>query len=290
MDTKELLKRIRKIELKTKGASRQVFSGDYHSAFKGRGMAFSEVKNYHFGDDVRAIDWNVTARFNETFVKVYEEERELSVMLILDVSGSLSIGSVEQTKRELLIEVAAVLAFSAAMNNDKVGAIFVSDNVEKYIPPKKGRSHILMLLKELIDFQPKSTRTAINEGVKYFRNRIKKRSICFVLSDFMDDSDFLEGLRIANHKHDVIALRIKDDFEKSLPSIGIVEMVDIETGKKIWVNTSRKKSKSDYLNSFLTFENQLRTDFKRSGVDYVEFSTGESYMHSLSRFFIQRHK
>jgi uncharacterized protein (DUF58 family) len=290
MDTKELLKKIRKIELKTKGVSRQVFSGDYHSAFKGRGMAFSEVKNYQFGDDVRAIDWNVTARFNDTFVKVYEEERELSVMLIIDVSASLGLGSVLQTKSELMIELIAVLAFSAAMNNDKVGAIFVSDSVEKFIPPKKGRSHVLMLLKSLIEFKPKSNGTAINEGVKFFRNRLKKRSICFVISDFIDNSDFIEGLGIANRKHDIVALRVKDEMEKIIPNLGLVELVDVESGGKVWVNTSNKHARANYLNDFSMFENELKTNFRKSGIDFAEFSTGESYIHVINNFFVRRRK
>lgn len=290
MDTKELLKKVRRIELKTKGLSRQVFSGDYNSAFKGRGMAFSEVKDYQYGDDVRSIDWNVTARFNEPFVKVYEEERELSVMLIIDVSGSVAVGSTSQTKRELMIEIAAVLAFSASMNNDKVGAVFVSNQVEKYIPPKKGRAHVLMMLKSLIDFQPKHTETGINEGIKFFRNTIKKRSIAFVLSDFMDDSDFLEGLRIANRKHDMVALRVKDNMEAFLPQLGLVALYDAESGEKVWVNTSSNKSRAAYLERFTAFEEALKHDFRTSGVDFAEITTGASYIHALNNFFLRRRK
>ena len=245
MDTKDLLKKVQEIEIKTRGLTKQVFSGEYHSAFKGKGMAFSEVKDYQFGDDVRNIDWNVTARFNEPFVKVFEEERELTVMLIIDVSGSGDFGTIERSKRELILEVAAVLGFSATINNDKVGAIFVSDQVEKFIPAKKGRSHVLMILRELIDLQPKSKGTNLNEGLKYFRNVIKKRSIAFVLSDFIDDNDYFEGLKIANRKHDMVALRVFDPAERELPKIGIVQLFDAEKGIKKWVNTNLSKDLLD---------------------------------------------
>ena len=288
MDTKSLLKKIRTIELKTKGLSRQAFSGQYHSAFKGRGMAFSEVKDYQYGDDVRAIDWNVTARFNDPYVKVYEEERELSVMLILDVSGSFGFGSVDQTKRELLIEVAAVLAFSATMNNDKVGALFVSDRVEKYIPPKKGRTHVMRLLQDLIEFEPDSKGTAINEGLKFFRNVVKKRSIAFTVSDFIDDSNFLEGLTITNKKHDVVAVRLKDAVEQELPNVGLVRMFNAETGEKVWVNTSSKKAREAYAKQFADFEHKLKTDFLKSGVDVVVLETGSQYIYALNGFFMKR--
>lgn len=288
MDTKSLLKKIRTIELKTKGLSRQAFSGQYHSAFKGRGMAFSEVKDYQYGDDVRAIDWNVTARFNDPYVKVYEEERELSVMLILDVSGSFGFGSVDQTKRELLIEVAAVLAFSATMNNDKVGALFVSDRVEKYIPPKKGRAHVMRLLQDLIEFEPASKGTAINEGLKFFRNVVKKRSIAFTVSDFIDDSNFLEGLTITNKKHDVVAVRLKDAVEQELPNVGLVRMFNAETGEKVWVNTSSKKAREAYAKQFADFEHKLKTDFLKSGVDVVALETGSQYIYALNGFFMKR--
>src|SRR5690554_21116 len=238
METKELLKKVREIELKTRGLTKQVFSGEYHSAFKGRGMTFSEVKNYQYGDDVRNIDWNVTARFNEPFIKVFEEERELSVFLVLDISGSNNFGTKLKSKKELMLEVAAVLAFSAVANNDKIGAIFISDHVEKYIPPKKGRSHALMILREMILLKPKSKTTHLNEGLRFFRNVVKKRSICFLISDFYDDRDFIEGLKIANSKHDMIALRLYDPAGKTLPRFGLVKMYDAEQNTVRWVNTS----------------------------------------------------
>src|SRR5690554_6888504 len=233
MDTKELLGKVREIELKTRGLTKQVFSGEYHSAFKGRGMTFSEVKNYQYGDDVRSIDWNVTARFNEPFVKIFEEERELSVFLILDVSGSSRFGTKKKSKKELMLETAAVLAFSAVANNDKVGAVLVTDKVEKFIPPKKGKSHALRILRELILYKPESTKTHLNEGLRYFRNVVKKRSICFVISDFYDENDFFEGFKIANQKHDMVALRLFDPAEKKLPNFGLIKMFDAEKGMEI---------------------------------------------------------
>ncbi|HLV40700.1 MAG TPA: DUF58 domain-containing protein [Brumimicrobium sp.] len=288
METKALLKKVREIELKTRGLTKQVFSGEYHSAFKGRGMTFSEVKNYQFGDDVRNIDWNVTARFNEPFIKVFEEERELSVFLVLDISGSNNFGTKLKSKKELMLEVAAVLAFSAVSNNDKVGAIFVSDNVEKYIPPKKGRSHALMILRELIYFQPKSKETHLNEGLRFFRNVVKKRSICFLISDFYDENDFFEGLKIANSKHDMVALRLYDPAEQKLPNFGLIKMFDAEKGMVKWVNTGSKRVRDNYEIKYLAMERDLKKTFRRSGVDYAALSTEGKYLAELNKLFLTR--
>lgn len=288
MDTKELLKKVREIEIKTRSLTKQVFSGEYHSAFKGRGMAFSEVKNYQFGDDVRNIDWNVTARFNEPFVKVFEEERELSVFLLIDISGSSSFGTVERSKKELMLEIAAVLAFSAVTNNDKVGAIFVSDQMEKYIPPKKGRSHALMILRELIDIKPKGKGTDLNEGLKYFRNVVKKRSICFVISDFYDDNDFIDGLKIANNKHDMVALRVFDPSEKELPNLGLIKMFDAEKNTVKWVNSSSSWVRNKYKRKYERFEEQLNSEFRKSGVDFATLATNGKYLAALNQLFLSR--
>lgn len=288
MNTKDLLKKVREIEIKTRGLTKQVFSGEYHSAFKGKGMAFSEVKNYQFGDDVRNIDWNVTARFNEPFVKIFEEERELTVILILDISGSNDYGTKKKSKKELMLEVAAVLAFSAVMNNDKVGAVFVSDQMEKYIPPKKGRAHALMILRDLIDFEPKGKGTDISQGLKYFRNVIKKRSICFVFSDFYDSNDFIEGLKIANKKHDVVALRLFDPSEKNLPNMGLIQMYDAEKGVTKWVNTSARFVREKYRKRYESFEEKLNTNFRKSGVDYATLSTEGKYLVELNNLFLSR--
>lgn len=290
MDIKDLLKKVQEIEIKTKGLTKQVFSGEYHSAFKGKGMAFSEVKDYQFGDDVRNIDWNVTARFNEPFVKVFEEERELTVMLIIDVSGSGDFGTIERSKRELILEVAAVLGFSATINNDKVGAIFVSDQVEKFIPAKKGRSHVLKILRELIDLESNGKGTNLNEGLKYFRNVIKKRSIAFVLSDFIDDNDYFEGLKIANRKHDMVALRVFDPAERELPKIGIVQLFDAEKGIKKWVNTNMSSVREKFNNRYKQFEDKLLDSFRKSGVDYAALSTHGKYLRELNILFMQRRR
>lgn len=290
MDTKELLKKVREIELKTRGLTKQVFSGEYSSAFKGRGMTFSEVRNYQFQDDVRNIDWNVTARFNEPYVKIFEEERELSVFLVLDVSGSNNFGTGERTKFELMLELAAVLAFSAIANNDKIGAVFVSDKVEKYIPPKKGRFHALKIIRELIQLQPQSKGTSINEGLRFFRNVVKKRSVCFVISDFYDKHDFIEGLKIANSKHDMIALRINDPSERKLPNFGLVKMYDAEEGMVKWVNTGSKRIRDNYEGKFLREEQILNDKFRRSGVDYAILSTDGKYLKELNKLFQLRSK
>ena len=290
MDTKELLKKIQRLEIKTKGLTKQVFSGEYHSAFKGRGMAFSEVRDYQIGDEVRTIDWNVTARFNSPFVKVFEEERELTVMLIIDISGSEEFGTVEKSKKELSLEIASVLAFSAINNNDKVGAIFVSDQVEKYIVPDKGRKHALVILRELIEFKPKSKGTNINEALKFFRNTQKKRSISFVISDFMDDNNFMEGLKVSNKMHDMVAIRLSDIAEYELPKMGLIQLYNAESGNTTWVNTNSEKVRSNYLNGYKDLENKLFSEFKKSGIDYVSISTDDNFIRPLIALFQQRGK
>ncbi|HLW40136.1 MAG TPA: DUF58 domain-containing protein [Brumimicrobium sp.] len=290
METKELLKKVREIEIRTRRLTKQVFSGEYSSAFKGRGMTFSEVRNYQFQDDVRNIDWNVTARFNEPYVKVYEEERELSVFLILDVSGSNNFGTTEKTKHELLLETAAVLAFSAVANNDKVGVIFVSDKVEKYIPPKKGRTHAMRILRELINIEPESKGTHLNEGIRFFRNIVKKRSICFVISDFYDENDFLEGLKIANSRHDVIAVKLSDPAEEVLPNLGLIKMYDAEKRESVWVNTNSRKVRENYTERHLKYEKELSDSFRRAGVDYAVLSTEGKYLAALNSLFLMRRR
>jgi uncharacterized protein (DUF58 family) len=288
MDTKDLLKKVRRLEIKTKGLTKLIFSGEYHSAFKGRGMAFSEVRDYQFGDEVKTIDWNVTARFNEPYVKIFEEERELSVMLIIDVSGSENFGSIEKTKKELALELAAVLSFSALSNNDKVGAIFVSDQVEKYIPPAKGRKHALVILRELIELKPKNHGTDLNVGLKYFRNTQKKRAIAFVISDFMDDGDFIEGMKISRKKHDVVALRLVDEAEKTLPNLGIIELYNAETGEKTWVNSSSPEAQKIHVENFEEAENTLLNDFQSNGIDLCSISTDEDFIKPLIHLFKNR--
>jgi len=290
METKELLKKVREIEIRTRRLTKQVFSGEYSSAFKGRGMTFSEVRNYQFQDDVRNIDWNVTARFNEPYVKVYEEERELSVFLILDVSGSNNFGTTEKTKHELLLETAAVLAFSAVANNDKVGVIFVSDKVEKYMPPKKGRTHAMRILRELINIEPESKGTHLNEGIRFFRNIVKKRSICFVISDFYDENDFLEGLKIANSRHDVIAVKLSDPAEEVLPNLGLIKMYDAEKRESVWVNTNSRKVRENYTERHLKYEKELSDSFRRAGVDYAVLSTEGKYLAALNSLFLMRRR
>lgn len=290
MNTKELLKKVKEIEIKTRGLTRQVFSGEYHSAFKGKGMTFSEVRDYNFGDDVRNLDWNVTARFNQPFIKVFEEERELTVMLILDISGSNDFGTKVRTKKQLMLELSAVLAFSAVVNNDKVGAIFVSDKVEKFIPPKKGRTHAMMILRDLIEHDPKHLKTDINQGIKYFTNVIKKRSIAFMISDFYDDNNFIEGLKIANRRHDMVALRLYDEAEKELPKAGIIQMLDAETEKRKWVNTFSSSVRKQYKEDYIKKEEELFTSFRKAGLDYAAISTDSQYLNALMLLFKKRAK
>jgi len=286
-DTKELLKKVRKIEIKTRGLSNHLFSGEYHSAFKGRGMAFSEVREYQVGDEIRTIDWNVTARFNHPYVKSFEEERELTVMLLIDVSGSENFGTVVQQKQDLATELCAVLAFSAIQNNDKVGVIFFSDKIEKFIPPKKGRSHILMIIRELIDFTPENKGTNVAEALRYFTSAIKKRSTAFIISDFIS-GPFEDQLKIANKKHDIIALKLYDRHEEEFPDLGLVPMVDEETGELQWVNTSNKDVRNAYKVAALKRNAELANVFKKSGVDFTGIGTHESYVKPLMTLFKKR--
>lgn len=288
METKELIKKIHRLEIKTKGLTKHIFSGEYHSAFKGKGMTFSEVRDYHFGDEVRTIDWNVTARFNSPFVKVFDEERELTVMLIIDVSGSEEFGTTDKTKKDLALEIAAVLSFSAISNNDKVGAIFVSDRIEKYISPEKGRKHALVILRELIELKAKSKGTNLNEGLKFFRNTQKKRSICFVLSDFIDDNDFMEGFKISRKKHDLVAIKLEDKSEFELPKMGFVQLFNAETNATTWVDSNDMSVREKYRNVFLEKSEGTLNQFKKSGIDATTISTDDNFILPLVQLFKQR--
>lgn len=287
METTELLKKVRKIEIKTRGLSSQIFSGEYHSAFKGRGMAFSEVREYMPGDDIRTIDWNVTARFNSPYVKVFEEERELNVVLLVDVSASGSFGTLKQTKQELITELCAVIAFSASTNNDKIGVIFFSDRIEKFIPPKKGKSHILRIIRELINFEPQHKGTDISVALKFLTNAIKKKSIAFVISDFLEE-DFSDAVKIANRKHDVVALRIFDITETRFPEIGLIKVRDAESGKTKWVNTSSKEFQHAFKLQQVKHEHYLKDTFARAGIDNTRISTHEGYIKPLMNLFKKR--
>jgi len=289
MSTSALLKKVRKIEIKTKGLSNHIFAGEYHTAFKGKGMAFSEVREYQPGDDIRSIDWNVTARYNSPFVKVFEEEREMTVMLLIDVSASGNFGTQEQFKRELATELAAILAFSAIKNNDKVGVIFFTDKVEQFIPPKKGKSHILRIIREVLAFQPTGKGTDIAGALEYFSAVIKKRSICFILSDFMS-KEFDRPLKIASKKHDLVALRIHDTREDTLPNVGLVPMQDAETEKMIFVDTSSKKVRDNFAKNRAQATAKLRKLFPASGVDLIDITTGTDYVKPLINFFKTRGK
>ena len=289
METAELIKKVRKIEIRTKGLVNQIFSGEYHSVFKGRGMAFSEVREYQFGDDIRTIDWNVSARFNHPFVKVFEEERELTVMLIVDVSGSGEFGTVSQLKKEVAAELCAVLAFSALQNNDKVGLIFFSDIVEKFIPPKKGRSHILRIVREVLDFQPAHRRTSIAEGLRYLTSAIKKRSIAFLISDFLDEG-YEDALKIAAKKHDLIGVRLHDPREGDLAPAGLMRLKDAESGEAIWVDTSSAAVRSQYNRWWKERQDRRSRLFRRSGVDSVDVRIDQSYITPLMAFFRIREK
>lgn len=287
MDTTELIKKVRKIEIKTKGLSKHIFSGEYQSAFKGRGMSFSEVREYQYGDDVRNIDWNVTARTGDPHIKIFEEERELTVMLLIDVSQSSFFGTANQMKNELLTEISAVLSFSAIQNNDKVGVIFFSDEVEKFIPPKKGKQHILRIIRELIDFEPKKTGTNLSTALEYFNNLIKRRSICFVLSDFMT-SDYETPLRIAARRHDVVGIHIVDPREENLPNIGLIQAVDAETGHMRWIDTASRKVREKYESWFNQNQTYFRSTFLKTGADVLNIRTDEPYEKALHQFFIKR--
>lgn len=283
-----MLQRVRKIEIKTRGLSKNIFAGEYHSAFKGRGMTFSEVREYQYGDDIRNIDWNVTARHNKPYVKVFEEERELTVMLMIDVSGSRNFGTVSKLKKNQITEIAAVIAFSAIQNNDKIGVIFFSNKIEKFIPPKKGRTHILHIIRELIDFYPEDKQTNIEQALQYMTNSIKKRCTCFLISDFMDEHPFAHALAIANRKHDVVALRVYDPRENALPPVGMMFLTDAETGEQMWVDTSDKRLREEYARYMAEWEKELEGVFKRSGVDVAHIRSDEDYVRALMTLFKQR--
>jgi uncharacterized protein (DUF58 family) len=287
VEPSEILKKVRRIEIKTRGLSRNIFSGHYHSAFKGRGMTFSEVREYQYGDDIRNIDWNVTARFNAPYLKIFDEERELMVMLMIDVSGSNEFGTQGSFKEDLMTEIAAVLAFSAIQNNDKVGVIFFSDKIEKFIPPKKGASHILRIIRELIDFKPESQGTDISEALRFLTNAIKKRCTAFLISDFMDHS-FEPAIKIASGKHDLVAIRVFDEREKAIPSIGMIEVYDKETDGKVWVDTSSNKVREKYTKWWNDHEKSLDGIFKRSGIDSAAINTGQDFVKPLMKLFTQR--
>ena len=289
MDTKELLKKVRKIEIKTKRLSDHLFSGEYHSSFKGRGMTFSEVREYQYGDDVRSIDWNVTARYNSPFVKVFEEERELTMMLLVDVSGSESFGTAKQTKRETITEICATLAFSAIQNNDKVGLLLFSDTVELYIPPKKGTSHVLRIIRELLEFQPTSRKTNISEALQFLSNVLKRKVITFILSDF-DDHDYLKTLRIASRKHDITGVRVYDRREIEIPNLGMVELLDNETGEIRLVNTSSKRIRDAYINYYRDRLKYYKESFTRSGSGTMNIRADESFIKKMMGYFKHRSK
>ena len=288
MTPEELIKKVRKIEIRTKALSHQIFAGEYHSAFKGRGMAFSEVREYQYGDDVRDIDWNVTARFNKPYVKVFEEERELTVMLLIDVSGSLDFGTQRQMKRDMVTEIAATLAFSAIQNNDKIGVIFFSDKIEKYIPPKKGRKHILYIIREMLDFHADSRRTDVAQAIEFLTGVSKRRCTAFLLSDFFVRQNFLQQLTIANRKHDVVAIQVYDRRAAELPNVGLMKVVDAETGFEQYVDTSSRKLRDSYHRYWTKRQADLKETFAKSNVDSVSVATDGDYVKSLLGLFKQR--
>lgn len=289
----ELLKKVRKIEIRTKALSHQIFAGEYHSAFKGRGMAFSEVREYQYGDDVRSMDWNVTARLRAPYVKVYEEERELTVVLLIDISRSGLFGTLEMTKRELIAEIAAVLSFSAIINNDKVGAMFYSDKVEKFIPPKKGRSHLLHIIREIIEYRPLSDGTDLSEALRYLTNAIKKKCTAFVLSDMLDVTGdgrprYEDAVKVAVNRHDLSVIRVHDPREKTMPNVGVLHVKDSETGKSAWINTSSGRVRAEYSRWFQTVDDEMRKLFNKYSIDNVNISTGDDYVKGLMSFFQKR--
>ncbi len=288
MDTAELLNKVRKIEIKTRGLSQNIFAGEYHSAFKGRGMAFSEVREYQFGDDIRDIDWNVTARFHRPYVKVYEEERELTVMLMVDVSGSLDFGTRGQMKREMTAEIAATLAFSAIQNNDKIGVIFFSDRIEKYIPPKKGRKHILYIIREMLNFQPESRRTDVTMAVEFMTRVLKRRSTVFIISDFYNRTSFQHQLQMAGRKHDLMAIQVYDSFARELPDVGLINVEDAETGREMIIDTSSRKLRAAHAKAWRDRQAQLSEDFTKSNVDWTAIATDEDYVKAMILLFKQR--
>ena len=288
MDANELIKKVRKIEIKTRGLSSNIFAGQYHSAFKGRGMAFSEVREYQYGDDVRDIDWNVTARFNKPYVKVFEEERELTVMLLVDMSGSLDFGTSGMYKKDMVAEIAATLAFAAIQNNDKIGAIFFTDRIEKFIPPQKGRKHILYIIREVLGFKPESQQTDLTVALQYLTNAIKKRCTTFVLSDFIEERDFKNALTIANRKHDVVAIQVYDKRVEELPDVGLMKMVDPETGVDVYVDTSSRRVRALHRKWWVESQVRLRDTFSKSGVDSISVRTDQDYVKSLMNLFAKR--
>lgn len=288
METSELLKKVRQIEIKTRGLSRNIFAGQYHSAFKGRGMAFSEVREYQYGDDIRDIDWNVTARYVRPYVKVFEEERELTVMLLVDVSGSRDFGSVNVMKKEVMTEIAATLAFSAIQNNDKIGVIFFSDRIEKFIPPQKGKKHILYIIRELIDFQPEAKRTDIGQVLKYLTNAIKKRCTAFLISDFIDKGGFKDALTVANRKHDMVAIQVYDQRETELPSVGLMKIKDAETGQERWIDSGSARVREAYKTWWEKRQTAMSDTFKKCRVDTVSIRTEDDYVKALIALFDKR--
>lgn len=288
MEANELIERVRRIEIKARGLSSNLFAGQYHSAFKGRGMAFSEVREYQYGDDVRDIDWNVTARMSKPYIKVFEEEREMTVMLLVDVSSSLDFGTVKQMKKEMETEIAATLAFSAIQNNDKIGVIFFSDRIEKFIPPKKGKKHILYIIRELLDFKPESRRTDVKMAIEYLTNVLKKRCTAFILSDFIDRGDFANALTIANRKHDVVAIQVYDRRVADLPDVGLMKVRDAETGHEQYIDTSSKAVRRAHREWWEERQEKMNAAFTRSRVDSVSIRTDEDYVKALLNLFAKR--
>ncbi len=288
MDAKELLKKVRKIEIKSRGLSQNIFAGEYHSAFKGRGMMFSEVREYQYGDDIRDIDWNVTARQNKPYVKVFEEERELTVMLLVDVSGSREFGAAGVEKREMIAEIAATLAFSATQNNDNIGALFFSDKVEKFIPPKKGKKHILLIIRELLDFEPEHRGTDIAQALRYFTDAMRKRSTMFLISDFIDAADYRQSLAMARNKHDVMAIQVYDKRDSQLPDVGLMRVNDLETGADMWVDTSSRKVRDAYARWWYDRQQSMSETLRSSRVNFVSVATDEDYVKALMGLFKNR--
>ena len=287
MEVSELLKKVRKIEIKTKGLTNHIFSGEYHSAFKGRGMSFSEVREYQYGDDIRNIDWNVTARFQHPYVKIFEEERELTIMLLIDVSKSSFIGTQNQLKNEIIAEIAGVLAFSAIQNNDKVGVLFFSDAIEMYIPPKKGKSHILRIIREIINFEPKSNKTNISLALENFNNMVKRKSIAFIISDFIDEN-YADELRHIAKKHDVVGVKVYDNLDMELPNIGLLQIQDVETGETKWIDTNDAQTQKNYKQRAVFYDKNYEQSFIKAGADKLKIKTEQSYVHVLMNFFKKR--
>lgn len=288
MDAKDLLKKVRKIEIKTRGLSQNIFAGEYHSAFKGRGMMFSEVREYQYGDDIRDIDWNVTARHNHPYIKVYEEERELTVMLLVDVSGSRYFGAEGQEKREMIAEIAATIAFSASQNNDKIGALFFSDKIEKFIPPQKGKKHILLIIRELLDFKPEGRGTDIGTALRYFADAMKKRCTTFLISDFIDEHDYSKPLAVARNRHDVIALQVYDKRDTQMPDVGLMRVLDLETGASRWIDTSSAKVRKAYGRWWYDRQQRMAETLRSRRVDFASVATDEDYVRALMGLFKNR--